>query len=298
MNTLQTSRLGISSLSLSSLLNPSTKVWVNMAEHLVRLLTHARMSVTQMTRDVLDKVILLTGLAAKDLPETIGLDVVLLSNRELLCNDSTSPLLVFLGGLDGLILQGTKSGGVVRVGAVVALDVHVAVTVPGAEGLERAVNGDLLVVTAETVAVGIRVGEETGLEDGVGGRLDTGDHVGRREGGLLDFCEVVLRVTIEGELSEAAEGHFGLRPDLGEVEDVPAELLGLFGGEHLDVASPGGVLAALDGVEEVLGVPIGVSGGEVAGFFVGESLVALVCLAVNLNIVEGAVGLGPFVGMA
>lgn len=298
MNTLQTSRLGIGSLSLSSFFNPSTKVQVNTAEHLVRLLTHARMSVTQMTRDVFDEVILLTGLAAKDLPETIGLDVVLLSNRKLLCNDSTNPLLVFLGGLDGLVLQRTEGRGVIRVGAVVALDVHVAVAVPGTEGLEWAVNGDLLVVTAETVAVGIRIGEETGLEDGVCGRLDTGDHVGRREGGLLDLCEVVLGVTVEGELSEAAEGHFGLRPDLGEVEDVPAELLGLFGGEDLDVARPGGVLAALDGVEEVLGVPVGVSSGEVAGFLVGEGLVALVCLAVNLDVVEGAVGLGPLVSVA
>lgn len=251
-----------------------------------------------MTRDVLHKVILLTGLTAKDLPEAICLDVVLLSNGELLRDNSTNPLLVFLGGLHGLVLQRTEGGGVVRVGAVVTLDVHVAVAVPGAEGLERAVNGDLLVVAAQTVAVGIRVGEETGLEDGVCGGLDARDHVGRRESGLLDLREVVLGVTVEGKLPEAAEGHFGLRPDLGEVEDVPAELLGLFGGENLDVAGPGGVLAALDGVEEVLGVPVGVSGGEVAGFFVGEGLVALICLAVDLDVVKGAIGLDPFVGVA
>lgn len=132
-----------------------------------------------MTRDVLHKVILLTGLTAKDLPETIGLDIVLLSNGELLRDNSTNPLLMFLGGLDGPVLQRTEGGGVVRVGAVVTLNVHVAVAVPGAEGFERAVDGDLLVVSAQTVAVGIRVGEETGLEDGVCGGLDAGDHVGR-----------------------------------------------------------------------------------------------------------------------
>lgn len=251
-----------------------------------------------MTRDVLDKVILLTGLTAKDLPETIGLDIVILSNRELLCDNSTNPLLVLLGGLHGLVLQRTEGGGVVRVGAIVTLDIHVAVAVPGAEGLERAVNRDLLVVAAETVAVGIRVGEETGLQDGVCGGFDARNHVGRRESGLLDLCEVVLGVTVEGELSEAAEGHFRLRPDLGQVEDVPTELFSLFGGEDLNVAGPGRVLAALDGVEEVLGVPVGISGGEVTGFFVGEGLVALVCLAVDLDVVEGAIGLDPFVGVA
>lgn len=45
-------------------------------------------------------------------------------------------------------------------------------------------------------------------------------------------------------------------------------------------------------------MPVGVSGGEVAGFFVGEGLVALICLAVDLDVVEGAIGLDPFVGVA
>lgn len=80
------------------------------------------------------------------------------------------------------------------------------------------------------------------------------------ESGLFDLCEVVLGILVERELAETAEGHFALRPDFGQVEDVPAEFLSLFGTEDLHVAGPRGVLSLLDCVEQVLRVPVGVFG--------------------------------------
>ncbi len=115
---------------------------------------------------------------------------------------------------------------------------------------------------------------------------------------MFDFGEVVLWIAIEGEFAEAAEWNVLLGPDLCEVEDVPAEFLGLFGGEDLQVAGPAWVLAVLDGVEEVLGVPVWVFRGHVAGFAVREGLAALVGFAVDLDVVEGALGLGKLVGVA
>lgn len=47
----------------------------------------------------------------------------------------------------------------------------------GVEGSEGSVDGNLLVVDAETVAVGVWVGEETRLKDWVSGWLDAWDHV-------------------------------------------------------------------------------------------------------------------------
>ena len=52
-------------------------------------------------------------------------------------------------------------------------------------GGEGAVDGDALVVDAEAVAVGVSVGEQSGLEHLVGGGLDAGHHVGGGEGQLL-----------------------------------------------------------------------------------------------------------------
>lgn len=51
------------------------------------------------------------------------------------------------------------------------------------------VDWELLVVGSETVAVGIGVGEETRLEDGIGGGLDVRNEVRRREGSLLMRCD-------------------------------------------------------------------------------------------------------------
>ena len=122
--------------------------------------------------------------------------------------------------------------------------------------------------------------------------------MGGREGDLLDLGKVVLRVFVENEFAKGPEGDFALRPDFCEVKDVPAEFLGLGGGQDLDVAGPGRVVAVLDAVEEVLGVPVWVFGGHFAGFVVGEGFAALVGFAVDLDVVEGAVGLGELIGVA
>ena len=53
------------------------------------------------------------------------------------------------------------------------------------------------------------------------------DEVGRREGNLLDLREVVLDVLVEGNLADRAEREIGMWPNLGQVEDVVAELLSL-----------------------------------------------------------------------
>jgi hypothetical protein len=58
--------------------------------------------------------------------------------------------------------------------------------------VKRSVDGDLLVVDAEAVALGVGVGEEAGLEDRVSGGFDAGHQVGWGEGDLFDFGEVVL----------------------------------------------------------------------------------------------------------
>lgn len=60
--------------------------------------------------------------------------------------------------------------------------------------VKRRVHGDLLVVDAQAVALRIGVGEEPGLEDGVGGGLDAGDKMGWGEGNLFDFGKVVIRL--------------------------------------------------------------------------------------------------------
>ncbi len=69
----------------------------------------------------------------------------------------TSPFLVFLAGLNGLVGHVAVGGGVIGVSAIVAIDGHDAVALVGVESAKGLVDGDLLVVDAEAVAVGVGV---------------------------------------------------------------------------------------------------------------------------------------------
>lgn len=184
------------SITLGSLLNPRPELRVHAVKHTIRLLSDSLMGITEMSRDILDEVILLSRLTTKHHPQPVSLDIVLIRNRELLGKNGADPFLVLLTRLDGLILQLAKRGGIVRVCAIISVDVHVSVTLERAEGVHRAVDGDLVEISAESVALGVWVGEETGLENGVGGGLDAGDHVGWGEGGLFDLGKIVLRVPV------------------------------------------------------------------------------------------------------
>src|ERR1700732_3924860 len=100
--------------------------------------------------------------------------------------------------------------------------------------------------------------------------------MGWGERSLLDFGKIVGGVLVEGHLSEATHGNFTVGPDFCQVEDVPAEFLGLFGREELHVTSPGGELSGFDLLKEILGGVVRVGTGEIASLFVGEVLDALV----------------------
>jgi hypothetical protein len=56
---------------------------------------------------------------------------------------------------------------------------------------DRRVDGELLIVDTKTVAMGVGVREEPGLEDGICRGLDVGDEMRRRESGLGSF---VMRI--------------------------------------------------------------------------------------------------------
>ncbi len=205
---------------------------------------------------------------------------------------------MLLARFDGFVGHVAVGAGVVWVGAVVAVDGHDAVALVRVEGAQGLVDGNLLVVDAQAVAVGVGVAEKAGLQDWVGRGLDAGDHVRGREGNLFNFGKVVFWVLIEDEFAKGAQRYLALWPDFCEVENVPAKFLGLFGREHLDVAGPGGGVSVLNGVEKVLRVTVRVFGGHSASFAVCEGLAALVSFAVDLDVVEGAVGLGEFVCVA
>ena len=131
-------------------------------------------------------------------------------------------------------------------------------------------------VRAHAVAVRVGVAEDAGQQHLVRARRDAGYEVRRREGGLLDLREVVLRVAVEGHLAHMDERVVAVRPHLGEVERVEAVVGGLGVGHHLHRQRPGREVAAGDRLRQVADVEVRVFTRDLVGVLLGEDLVALV----------------------
>ena len=135
---------------------------------------------------------------------------------------------------------------VVESHAAVALEIAAVVCHP------VLVNGELLIVDTNTMTVSVGVGEETRLEDRIGGGLHAGWQMRWVESNLLDLGKVVLGVLVEDELANFAERELLLGPDVGQVEDVDflllPQILGLLGGHDLGFEGPLREVTFLDGL--------------------------------------------------
>ena len=187
-------------------------------------------------------------------------------------------------GVDG---SGCRLEAVPR-GAILGVAVH---------GRLRGIHRDLVVVGADTVALGIRVGEDPGHQHFVWADADTGHGVGRRKRGLLDLREEVLRVAVERVGADHDQRIVRLRPDLGEVEGVETVGLRLFVRHHLHVNVPRGEIASVDRVMEVATVVVGIRSGDEFGLGSAHLNVALVRGEVILDPESLAGRVDPLVGV-
>lgn len=119
----------------------------------------------------------------------------------------------------------------------------------------------------------------------------------RGESCLLDFRKIILGIFTQGELAKPTERHLVLRPDLGQIKDIPAELLCLFRTQDLDIACPRRVIALFDGVKQILRMVVWVLGSHLTSFRVGKGFTALVGFAMDLDIVKFTIRSGKLIGV-
>lgn len=81
---------------------------------------------------------------------------------------------------------------------------------------------------------------------------------------------------IERELAYWPQWNVLMRPHLGDVENVPSEVLCILWIEHLDVHGPRWVLSSGNSVKEILSVPVGISRCQMIGLLQTQSFEALV----------------------
>ena len=160
-----------------------------------------------------------------------------------------------------------------------------------------AVDWDLLVVWSKSMSVSIWVIDESSLEHLAVGCLDTWDEVGWGEGGLLSLGVVVLRVLVEDELADALERIIGVRPDLGDVIDVEAVVVGVSDGHDLSVPSPRREVTLSNSIMEVHGSPVLVGLTLFGGRLGSEVLDALIRLVVVFHEELLTLGVDPLEGV-
>jgi hypothetical protein len=180
--------------------------------------------------------------------------------------------------------------------ALVSADCQVAVAVEVGDRAERAVDRDLLVVGADSVAHRVVVREEARLQHWIVAWLPSFDHVARREVRLLDLGEVVFGVLGEDHTADVVVSD--VEPVLGQVKDVVAVVCGFFLGHGGDGDCPCWEVAFLNGIEQVLGRPGVVLASLLLGFGIGEVADTLLGLQLDTGVYEAAVGLDQLVGVA
>jgi len=160
------------------------------------------------------------------------------------------------------------------------------------------IDRDLLVVDPQAGTVGIGVGEEAAEQHFVRADTDPRHEVVRFERRLLDLGVEVGWVAVQGQSADLVQRVVTVRPHLGQVEGVEPVGLGLFEGHDLNLQRPAGVITALDRLEQVAPMVVGVNAGDPVGLLLGEEVDALVGLEVVLHPEALALCIDPHVGVA
>lgn len=145
----------------------------------------------------------------------------MLSNLTNKTSDSLSAELSFRERL--VLVEGRRL--IIGLRSLISIDAHGTITLTiGNTSSVWAVNWDLIVVSSESVTMGVRVREKSTLEHFVHRRFHTRDEVSRGESRLLSVLEVVLWVSVEDQFTNSDKRIVRMRPDLGDIENVPSVL--------------------------------------------------------------------------
>src|ERR1700733_6835144 len=184
----------------------------------------------------------------------------------------------------GLVIPETRAVGIKAYCAVqIAVCSHLAIAMVAVEWAFGGIDRDMVEIDTEPVALGVAVGEQSGLKHLVGRKADAWHNVGWRKGGLFHLGEIVLRVMVQLHHADLDQRILPFRPDLGKVERVMPVGLGLRVGHHLNAHCPAREVARLDRVEEVAAVAFSILGYNGLSLGVSEILDALLRAEMKLD---------------
>jgi hypothetical protein len=181
---------------VKSLGNSLTVFGVNLVELLDHLLLDVSSSATERPNNVLNKmssICLIHHLSKESswlLEIGVGMFMGIPSSVSTDCERCN-----LLGGiLDWTIVA---VGLVVDSATLISIDCHGAISLVVCNSSSvRAVNGDLVIVRAQSVSMGVWIRKDSALEHLIIRELNAWDDMGRRESALLNLSEVILWVPV------------------------------------------------------------------------------------------------------
>jgi len=207
-----------------------------------------------------------------------------------------------LGPSVGLVLDGATSGvGLVVSGELGTTTVndHSSVTlVVVTHGCTvGAVDGDLLVVLAESMTVGVGVVKETALQHLVHGGFNTGHQVGWSVSNLLSLGVVVGGVSIKGDLANGDQRVVLVGPHLSDVENIESVFGSVLLGHSLHKPVPAWVVTLGNLVIQVIGAELRVLDTHSLSLSSSKVFDALGGLVVVLDVVDFILVINPSEGV-
>src|SRR5450830_129364 len=146
------------------------------------------------------------------------------------------------------------------------------------------VDRDLVEVrTTQAADLRVHVRVDTALQQRVVGEVDARHDVGRAEGHLLGLGEEVFGIAVQDHLTDGLQRHQLFRHDLGGIQHVEGEAVGLLFGEDLDGKLVFGELARLDGFPQVAAVEVGIGAADLHGLVPHQRVGALQGRPVELD---------------
>ena len=116
--------------------------------------------------------------------------------------------------------------------------------------------------SAEARQLRVQIGEQASLQQRVVAEVDAGNDMSGMEGDLLGFSKEVVRITIQNHLADGLQGDEFFRNQLGRVENVERQGVGLFLIERLHRQLPFRVIAAFDCIVQVTAMKVGVCAAD------------------------------------
>jgi tetratricopeptide (TPR) repeat protein len=156
--------------------------------------------------------------------------------------------------------------------AEIAVRPHLPVAMIAAIRAFRRVHRNMVEVDAKPVALRVAVGEQPRLQHLVGREADPRHDVGRREGRLLHFGKVVVRIAVQLHHADLDQRIVFLRPDLGKIEGVVPVRLRLRLRHHLDEERPAREIVAIDRGQQIAAIAFAVLGNDSCSLGVGQVL--------------------------